>query len=88
VVQQVREAFPCDSAHQYLIFDRDAKFGIDVVAAVKAMGSRPVRTSFRSPWQNGIAERWVGSYWRNLLDHVIVRDERHPKRAQNLPGFC
>lgn len=80
VVQQLREAFPYDSAYRYLICDRDAKFSLDVVAAVRAMGSQPTRTSFRSPWQNGVAERWVGSCRRDLLDHIIVRDERHLKR--------
>jgi hypothetical protein len=39
-----------------------------------------VRTSFRSPWQNGVAERWVGSCRRDLLDHVIPLGERHLKR--------
>ena len=80
VVQQLRNAFPYDSPDQYLIFDRDAKFSIDVETAVKALGSKPVRTSFRSPWQNGVAERWVGSCRRDLLDHVIVLNERHFKR--------
>jgi putative transposase len=80
VVQQLHEAFPYRSPHQHLIFDRDVKFGLDVVAAVKSMGSEPVRASFRSPWQNGVAERWVGSCRRDLLDHVIVRDGRHLKR--------
>lgn len=80
IVQQLREAFPYRSPHRHLIFDGDAKFSTDVVAAVRAMGSQPVRTSLRSPWQNGVAERWVGSCRRDLLDHVIVRDERHLKR--------
>jgi putative transposase len=40
----------------------------------------PVRTSFESPWQNGVAERWVGSCRRDLLDHIIAVDERHRKR--------
>ena len=40
----------------------------------------PVCTSLRSPWQNGIAERWIGSFRRGLLDHVIAVDERHLKR--------
>jgi transposase InsO family protein len=35
---------------------------------------------FRSPWQNGVAERWVGSCRRDLLDHVIVFGDRHLKR--------
>lgn len=80
VVQQLRETFPYESPHKYLIFDRDAKFNFDVVAAVKAMGSQPTRTSVRSPWQNGIAERWVGSCRRDLLDHVIAFNTRHLKR--------
>ena len=80
VVQQLREAFPYQSARRFLIFGRDAKFGLDAIAAVRAMWSQPVRTSFRSPWQNGVAERWVGSCRRDLLDHVIVRDEQHLKR--------
>jgi transposase InsO family protein len=62
---------------RFLIFDRDAKFGADVVSTVKAMGSQAIRTAFRSPWQNGIAERWIGSVRRDLLDHVIVLNERH-----------
>ena len=61
VAQQLREAFPYQSARRFLIFDHDAKFGLDAIAAVRAMGSQAVRTSFRSPWQNGVAERWVGS---------------------------
>lgn len=80
VVQQLREAFPFEAAHKYMILDRDQKFGLDVIAAIKAMGSRPKRTSFRSPWQNGIAERWVESCRCDLLDHVIVLNERHLKR--------
>ena len=65
---------------RFLIFDRDSKFSADVVSTVKAIGSQPVRTAFRSPWQNGIAERWVGSVRRDLLDHVIVLNERHLRR--------
>ena len=80
IVQQLRETFPFEASHKYLIFDRDKKFGLDVIAAIRAMGSRPKRTSFRSPWQNGVAERWVESCRRDLLDHVIVLNERHLKR--------
>ena len=39
-----------------------------------------VRTSFESPWQNGVAERWVESCRRELLDYVIALDERHLRR--------
>jgi putative transposase len=44
------------------------------------MAVNPLRTSFQSPWQNGVAERWVESCRRDLLDDVIVLDERHLKR--------
>jgi hypothetical protein len=80
IVQQLREAFPFDSAPRFLIFDRDAKYGEEVPAAVRSLKISPVRTSFQSPWQNGIAERWVGSCRRELFDHVIALNERHLKR--------
>ena len=80
IAQQMREAWPYVPAHRFLLFDRDAKFGSDVVSFAKEMGSQPIRTAFRSPWQNGVAERWVGSCRRDLLDHVIVLNERHLKR--------
>jgi putative transposase len=83
VVQQLREAWAYQRPHRFLLFDRDAKFGADVVSAVREMGSQPTRTAFRSPWQNGVAERWVGSCRRDLLDHVIIVNERHLKRLMS-----
>jgi transposase InsO family protein len=83
VVQQLREAFPYDSAPAYLIFDRGTQFNSDVVDTAKSFGIQPKRTSFQSPWQNGVAERWVGNCRRDLLDHVIVLNERHLKRLMN-----
>ena len=44
------------------------------------MNVKPVRTSIGCPWQNGIAERWVGSCRRELLDHMIALNESHLKR--------
>src|SRR3981081_1644647 len=80
IIQQLREAFPFEASHKYLILDRDQKFGFEVIAAVTATRIIPKRTSFRSPWQNGIAERWVGSCRRDLLDHIVALNERHLKR--------
>ena len=80
IIHQLREAFPYESAPRFLLFDRDAKYGVEVPIAVRSMAIRPVRTSFRSPWQNGVAERWIESCRRDLLDHVIPLDERHLKR--------
>jgi len=80
VVQQIRNSFPDDSAPKYLIFDNDAIFSDKVTEAIERFSMEPKRTSLRSPWQNGIAERWVGSVRRELLDHVIVFDEQHLQR--------
>jgi putative transposase len=80
IVQQLREAFPFESAPGFLIFDRDAKYGLEIPTAVRSLKMSPVRTSFESPWQNGVAERWVESCRRDLLDHIIAVSERHLKR--------
>jgi transposase InsO family protein len=66
-----------------LLLDRDAKFGAEVLSAVRDMGSEPTRTAFGSPWQNGVAERWMGGCRRDLLDHVIILNERHLKRLMS-----
>ncbi|MES2222519.1 MAG: integrase core domain-containing protein [Acidobacteriota bacterium] len=83
VVQQLREAFPDNTAPGYLIFDRGTNFNTEVIDMVRSFGIEPTRTSFRSPWQNGVAERFVGNCRRDLLDHVIVLNERHLKRLMS-----
>src|SRR5215468_246449 len=80
ISQQLREAFPFGAAPRFLIHDRDAKYGTEVSAAIRSLKINAVWTSFESPWQNGVAERWVGSCRRELLDHVIALNERHLKR--------
>src|SRR5215468_418637 len=77
IVQQLREAFPFDSAPRFLIFDRDAKYGLEVPAAVHSLKMSPVRTSFESPWQNAFCERLIGSLRRECLDWLIPVSERH-----------
>ncbi|MGA2633217.1 MAG: hypothetical protein ABSF16_03205 [Terracidiphilus sp.] len=72
VVQRLHEAFPSDSAPGYSIFDRSAQFNGEVIGTVKSFDVQPKRTGFRSPWQNGVAERWVGNCRRDMLDHVIA----------------
>jgi transposase InsO family protein len=80
VVQQLREAFPEAAPYRYVIFDRDSKFDTDVTRFLKATGLKVKRTSIQSPWQNGLAERWVGSCRRELLDHVLPLNESHLRR--------
>ncbi len=82
-IQQLREAFPFDAAasgSSHLVFDRDAIFSAKVVAAIVSMAIDPKRTSYQSPWQNGVAERFVGSVRRELLNHSIILDGGHLRR--------
>ncbi len=88
VIQQLREAFPFDTAPKYLIFDRDSIFSKAVARFVDSMGTKPSRTAYRSPWQNPVAERWIGGCRRELFDHVIVFNERHAVRlARGYLGY-
>ncbi len=80
ICQRLREAFPYDQVPRYVIFDRDSKVSSEVVRTLRGMGVKPLQTSYRSPWQNGVAERWVLSARRDLLDHMIVFGERHLSR--------
>jgi len=80
VVQQLREAFPETGPYRYAILDHDSKFDSDVIAFLTATGMKAKHTSIQAPWQNGIAERWVGSCRREIIDHVIVLNERHLRR--------
>ena len=63
-----------------MLFDHDQKYGLEVPAALRFLHITGVQTSIRSPWQNGVAERWVESCRRDLLDHIIAGNERHLKR--------
>jgi transposase InsO family protein len=80
IVQQLREAFPEDRAPKYLLLDRDGKFTGGVARMLECLGSKLIRTAYRSPWQNGMAERWVGRCRRELLDPVIVLSESRLRR--------
>ena len=79
IVQQLREALPESCPYRYAILDRDGKFGEEVTELLTASGMKPTRISPASPWQNGVAERWIGSC-RRVLDHLIVLNEAHLRR--------
>jgi putative transposase len=80
VAQQLREAFSFESAPRLMIFDRGAILSVGVMATLRSMETEPTRTSFRSPWQNGVAARFVATVRRELLDHVVVLNEHHLRR--------
>jgi transposase InsO family protein len=80
VARQITEAFPWDEAPQYLIRDRDRIYGAIVTRRLRAMGIRDKPTAAASPWQNGFAERLIGSIRRECFDHIIVFGEAHLRR--------
>ena len=79
--QQLREAFPWDTAPRYLLRDRDSVYGDTFRNMVQQMGITEIRTAPRSPWQNAYVERLIGSIRRECLDHVIVWHEAGLQRV-------
>jgi transposase InsO family protein len=80
IAHQITDAFPWDEAPDYLIRDRDASYGSAVTKRLAAMGIRDHPITPRSPWQNGHAERLIGSIRRECLDHAVILGEAHLRR--------
>ncbi len=88
IARQLTEAFPWNEAPRYLIRDRDRIYGAVVTRRLRAMGIRDKPTAPASPWQNGFAERLIGSIRRECLDHLIVLSEVHLSRIlQTYAGY-
>jgi transposase InsO family protein len=81
VARQITEAFPWDGAPRYMIRDRDGIYGAIVTRRLRAMGIRDKPIVPASPWQNGFAERLIGSIRRECLDHAIICGEAHLRRV-------
>ena len=77
IANQITEACAWEQAPRYLIRDRDGAYGEVFIRRLRSMGIRDRPTSPRSPWENGYAERLIGSIRRECLDHVVVFSERH-----------
>ena len=77
IANQLTEACGWEQAPRYLIRDRDGAYGEVFVRRLRSIGIRDRPASPRSPWQNGHAERLIGSIRRECLDPVVVLGERH-----------
>lgn len=77
IANQLAAACGWEQAPRYLIRDRDRAYGEVFIRRLRSMGIRDRPTSPRSPWQNGYAERLIGSIRRECLDYVVVFGERH-----------
>jgi putative transposase len=78
--QQIVEAFPWETVPRYLLRDRDSIYSVTFQHRVKNLGIEEVVIAPRSPWQNSYCERLIGSISREVLDYVIVLNDRHLKR--------
>jgi hypothetical protein len=79
--QQSVAAFPWDTTPRYFLRDRDSIYGALFQRRVKHRGIEEVKIAPRSPWQNPYCERVSGRIRRDVLDHVIVLNERHLRRV-------
>ena len=70
--QQIRNATPFGCGPQFIIRDRDDKFGAGFDRIAAGAGARVVRTAVRAPLMNAVCERFLGSVRRECLDHVII----------------
>jgi transposase InsO family protein len=80
LARQITEAFPWRSAPTYLVRDNDHAYGNVFTSRVRAMGIRDRPISPGSPWQNGIAERLIGTLRRECLDQMVIFGEAHLRR--------
>jgi transposase InsO family protein len=80
IARQLTEAFPWNDTPKHLIRDRDASYGHAVTRRLAAMGIRDHPIAARSPWQNGYAERFIGSIRRECLDLIVIFGEGHLRR--------
>ena len=81
IARQLTEAFPWNEAPRYLIRDRDQVYGAAATRRLRAMGIRDKPIAPGSPWQNGVAERLIGSIRRECVDHVVALGEGHFRRV-------
>jgi transposase InsO family protein len=77
IANQLTEACGWNQPPRHLIRDLDGAYGEIFIRRLRSMGIRDRPTSARSPWQNGYAERLIGSIRRECVDHIIVVGERH-----------
>jgi transposase InsO family protein len=81
IARQITEAFPWNEAPRYLIRDRDQVYGAAATRRLRTMGIRDKPIAPGSPWQNGFAERLIGSIRRECVDHIVVLGETHLRRV-------
>jgi transposase InsO family protein len=75
--QQLRQLTPFDEGHEFIIRDRDDKFGAEFDRVAQVAGIRVLKTAVQAPLMNATCERFLGSVRRECLDHVLILGEDH-----------
>jgi len=75
--QQLRNATPFGRGPQFIIRDRDDKYGRVFDRVAKGAGIRVLKTAVQAPLMNAVCERFLGSVRRECLDHLLILGERH-----------
>jgi putative transposase len=65
---------------RFLIRDRDQKFTHDFDEVCRSEGIQIVRTPFRAPAANGVAERFVRTVRSECLDCLLILNQEHLER--------
>jgi putative transposase len=79
--QQLREATPYGQSPNYLIRDRDNKFGPRFARVAATSGIKMLTTPYHAPRANAICERFLGSVRRECLDHLFILQEKQLDRV-------
>jgi putative transposase len=85
VIQQARNLgmYAADRLAQvrFLVHDRDSKFTAAFDEVFNAEGIEVIRTPYRAPKANAVAERWVRTVRQECLDWLLIVSRRHLKRV-------
>jgi transposase InsO family protein len=81
VSQQLREATPYGQVPKYLICDNDSKFGSCFARVATTSAIEILKTPYHAPRANAICERFLGSVWRECLNHVLIVSEKQLYRV-------
>ena len=81
LARQITEAFPWALVLTHLVRDNDRAYGHVFTSRVRAMGIRDRPVSPGSPWQNGYAERLIGTVRRECLDRMLIFGEAHLRQT-------
>jgi len=77
VWRQLINATPWGTSPRFLVRDRDRSYGGDFVVRARGIGIQTVLTPIATPQANAVAERLVGTFRRECLDHIVIVNERH-----------